>query len=81
MTIVDALKHANSTISNILEKDPIVATEYSDNVLNCSDFLLLLDDYKKVYIRALQIVSLARGYEDNVEGEPFSPDQSILEEI
>ena len=79
--MVDELNHVNNVISKMLDTDSMEDTEASNHFLNCSGFLVLLEDYKKIYIRALQIVSLSRVYEDNVDGEPFSPDQSIVKDM
>ena len=42
---------------------------------------MLIEDYKKIYIRALQLESMARGLEDNNHDTPFLADQLILDEL
>ena len=79
--LVDVLKETFETISNILEKDFITTDELPEKSLNCSEFLLLIDEFKQVYIRTLQIDSLARGFVENRPGEKFVPEPSLLEEI
>ena len=79
--LVDALKETFETISNILEQEPTVLSEFAKGTLNCSELLLILDEFKQVYIRTLQIDSLARRFDDKGSGEKFSIDPTMMEEI
>ena len=79
--LVDVLKETHETISKILEKEPIAAFEISEGTLNCSEYFLIVDEFKQVYIRALQIDSLARGFDDNGSEGKFMVDENIMEEI
>ena len=81
MILVDVLKETFETIANILEKDLITTTEHPEKSLNCSEFLLVMDEFKQIYIRTLQIDSLARGFVENEQGEKFTPEKSLLDEI
>ena len=79
--LVDALKETYETINNILEQEPAVLSEFTKGTLNCSELLLILDEFKQVYIRSLQIDSLARRFNDKGSGEKFSIDRTMMEEI
>ena len=82
VNLVDALKGAYKFVSRLLGKEPISNIETSENALNCSDFSTVLGDYEQVYIRTLQIESLAREYDENSgEKDTFSPDPSIIHDI
>ena len=79
--LVDALKETFETINNILEQEPAVLSESTKGTLNCSELLLILDEFKQVYIRSLQIDSLARRFNDKGSGEKFSIEPTMMEEI
>ena len=79
--LVDALKEAFETINNILEQEPAVLSEGAKGTLNCSELLLILDEFKQVYIRLLQIDSLARRFKDSDSGQKFSIDPTMIEQI
>ena len=79
--LVDALKEAFETINNILEQEPAVLSEGTTGTLNCSELLLILDEFKQVYIRLLQIDSLARRFNDTGSGQKISLDPTMMEEI
>ena len=81
MKLIDALKETFETMSKILDEEPLILSESSESFLNCSEFLLMIDEFKLIYISTLQIDSLARGFEDNGHGEKFTPEPAILEKI
>ena len=79
--LTDALKETFEAMSKILDEEPLTLSESSESFLNCSEFLLMIDEFKQIYISTLQIDSLARGFEDNGHGEKFTPEPAILEKI
>ena len=64
-----------------MDEEPLFASHSSESFLNCSEFLLMIDEFKQIYISTLQIDSLARGFEDNGNGDKFTPEPEILEKI
>ena len=84
VTLVDALRGTSKIVSKVIKGDPIEISEQSaaaPNAINCEEFKLILFHFKQVYIKALQIESVARGYQDKIDGEPFSPEKSLLHEL
>ena len=81
---MDALRGTSKIVSKVVKGDPIEISEQSaaaPNAINCEEFKLILFHFKQVYIKALQIESVARGYQDKIDGEPFSPEKSLLHEL